>query len=632
MSIYENDDLISKKMSVYLKPGEKLLFKTSTTVQEGLFNLYITSIPVFLLLGIFFIVLVTNTSLGSITRTDIMILPGLAVILMVPVIILIGLINLKSGKYKIESTLFITDQKIYVYIKNRHGENVSTIEYINLEAVIFKEKKLLDLDSYYNRIEFIIKRPKTVIITIKNIEDMISCQKVIESVLYHYGEFNIHDNKKSVYLEKPLTLSKSLWNQIIIRIGQLKIYLGLNFIISFIIGLISYIFMPLLITYLLELTIKGSFTPIPNLYELMQIAIIILVIFCSMIVFIGNYWEYSILKKGVGFDSDKLVLKDQLFILESESKLNMISINNETCLDYLKLKKLSRYNLDWDAEIKGLVIKSSYNSKKIIYFGPLKDFSNIYKSCYWYMLQQKNNQNLLYPINELHALHLHRFYPEEPSNGVSTQQFTQKKTYFEQIDENNELYEFFNDYMVPKEKIIFSYKCNFSNSYEIKRLVFGISLIIIAIILMIFSFLAFAIPDNAFIYFLISIIPNFTYQHLMIVAFIGVGGFGLLFIAIYSMIAPAVNLLMYYIFKNSVYVFTDKKIMIQYPSKRVDVILYDNISTITRKDKKDRYDITIELKKSTELSGAVYIPRIPRKEDLIDKINYLKESSKMQQE
>ncbi len=575
---------------MYFSPEETPLFRIKSS-QGILFGSKIKYIMIGLIIVMMLLVLY-----GTLRHNG----PLEILILFIP---LLGasIVLLLKFPFKIEHGLCITNRKIYLYSRLYQNLTVNTGDFSSIKAISFIRSKFRRADEDTGRIEFVMQDYDTKLHSITNIQNLSRCQRIIESILYEYGniEQRWENVQKKTNFKFPynLTISPDVLSDILKRQKRLNFYLILATVINCLL-------FPLL--YLLLGFLFGEL-------EAWQVQIIQYgIIFGFILSLTGSLFilllEKYKTKKNTSPINSKLSLNASQIEYSGEAFPIIIPMNEKICLGYKKIKEpFRKYPMNWMSDIDGLNIKSAYNSNIELIFGPLSNFPDLFEVFFCYFIMWKANQGFLFTKEQIADLEKIPFKEiteereEIPSSEHISVQNIQEKQDASTIN-YTALFQSVQKYMDSDERIVLSHKPH----VNLKQL-----------------YLKFVLSLMVFILgWALWILGNLTSNNLMMV--------GSMLMAIFSIPVIFCTCCTGDIFINkSFFIFTSKKIIWKY-SKNYILVNYNNISSIIRREHKKTYDIELRFKKPLESSPFINkdilsIPKVLQGNTLIDQLNYLKE-------
>ncbi|HUX98667.1 MAG TPA: hypothetical protein VMV49_03880 [Candidatus Deferrimicrobium sp.] len=591
------------KMTMYFSPDETPLFRVRNAQNRtpGIFFI----IPIIVSLLVVLIIFATVISFSFI----------LVIMIFIPVLLIGFMFLVFHSVLKSQQLLLLTNKRIYLYTKRQKFENIDTLNFSDLKAIIYRKRRFLERKDNTGTIDFIGQEYKTALITINDVQEIRQCQRIIESILYEYGGFKERWDEikeKSQYnFPYNFKISADGLNILLKRNSRLNLYLMIIYTATLLSIILFYIFVPSIISFL-------------------TLIMVIFIFFVGVLISVPVLSEKYLLKRRPSPSNAILRLDSERISISDNPYPASIPLNPETSLNYLKLThmmgkasyKREEYKymlLDWYEDNLALQIKPSYDSNLAITFGPVNNFPDIYDLLFCYFINWKGERNHLLSkeqIFQLEKQEIDAFSVEiKKQFATGTSAILVPEEILEPIEEN--LYQSFYHLIEPDEKILLSYKplMNLTG-----RLLFC-SLSIIGII--------FGISCT-------YIFPMWIFSQLFIAIII-------LMWSIFALVFNSIEFLGENTLKNAVFIFTNKKIVIKFP-KSYTIVYYSDIATVLRKDKKKFYNIELNLKhpiKTIPFSvrilmtlkyniiqkPTILIPEVPQGDKLIEKINYIREDS-----
>ncbi len=586
---------LPKKLSMYFSPGEVLLFKVkniSDRTIEWIF--FFGMLGPFIFMFLFF---------GLFTNFD-------PIIWLIPILIIIPVCMLISRPFKNDQVLVMTDKRIYLYTKTQKSDSIESIYFPILRAVIFRKRKILERIKGRGTIDFISLDSKTSKISINNVPNITDCQKIIESILYVYGNLQERWDHIKMQLDfqfpYSIAISDDGLEQIRTRNQRLNIYLAIILGITIMCALLFYYYLPV-------------------------IAITICIIMMGVIISLIPLSEKYISQKGklpktsiLSFDSERITLTTNntpiYFPITPETGLNYYKITQLMGRFSFRPEEYKYTHVQWDTDQLGLIIQSSYDGPSAITFGPIDKFPEIFELFFCYFINWKGEHNLLLSKDDLIKLEgvepITIFEERKGDLTTITPPIKISDERFQQISSlSYELQSEINPFLEPEEKIIIYFKPRIAPTIRIITLILSL----IGISFGIISTISFPI------YLVGFPLSNF-----------------ILYPSITAFVFNIPYILGEHLINNSIYIFTNKKLILKY-SKSYVTNHHVNLSAILRRNKKQIYNIELSLKNPVKnipftirclmaLKYNIYnrptiiVPEVPYNNNLLEQINYLRDN------
>ena len=257
--------------------------------------------------------------------------------------------------------------------------NVDSHPLNSFNGIIFR-KRFFDKNYDSGTIEFITDELIPKKISIKNVPNIPKLQKIIESIFFYYG--NVQERWKqinnNVDYQFPQTYEISE-----VKLEELKKSKIIYSITLALTPIICY-----LIYFIITNFIKNLIVPVVVISCGVVYAIIILIQILSMINRTSN-------------KDNQLIFNENDFLLKKKKISLSIPINKTTTLNILHSKGplVSHRNILDNYDF--IKIYKSYNSKKIIKFGPFTKLPYIISFLYCYSLVWKSNHGYLMSKDEI---------------------------------------------------------------------------------------------------------------------------------------------------------------------------------------------------------------------------------------
>lgn len=600
--VYQQGSLsISKKLISSISEEETIIYQSNLLKNEKIEKYWnVISSIVTISLALFFLTL-TLQIFDYPNWEEIFDSLPFAIGITVAVVIVFPLIfKLIKRSFRQDVSFIITDKNLHLSLY-KYEDQIEWIEKISLEnihSVVFK-KRLWDQDEEHGTVDIIKNDKNLPIYTVKNIPDFLNFQNLFESILYHFG-----DQDKDKYIDglyRPnFTISPENYEKISKRklklTGLLLISPLIGSGISF--GIASFMFI-----------ILGSLEDFNLLDIFFSEIFLIYAILFNLICFFAILFEKLKMKHRMIGPHSELHIKSSKFLLKSPENVQELSFGKFTCLEQLKILKSGESITEMDDEIDGIRIRKSFNSDERIIFGPLENFIDNFQSIFWYLLEWKANNNLLFSKKRL-LRKRQDILAENIKSDDNIQELAflkgKKKKDFNltplPISQNH--YSRFRNYFEPNENIVLTYQPKVNLIKKILPLLIGVGGFIAL-------FLLSASAEFSVDFFIISLIGTIVFLFICLIG---------------CMSLPTVKL-----FKNSEFVFTDEKVIAQY-SDEILITPYQNILNISTYHRffRNSEKILIHLKHPIETSPfmdkyTIIIPEVSTSSDLREKIEFLKE-------
>ncbi|MGQ4876067.1 MAG: hypothetical protein ACP6IY_18530 [Promethearchaeia archaeon] len=449
--------------------------------------------------------------------------------------------------------------------------------------------------------------PKLSPIIVKNIKNLLNLQNVIESIIYEYGHvkerLDESITKKNYHLPLTIELSKKRNNKILKKLKRLTIT-------SFISILSIFILMIFFLIFYFQTDIIFN---LDNNLNVLIFHIITLFGFIFIMIY-GPLFIISLLltRKKINErilpENSKLIIYENNFTVKDDGKSTSMDFNDHVFLKPIIVGKPTRQILSWTNFIDGFQIINPINDEKVLTFGPIDYFTELYEFIYCHLLQWKKSNSFLLDKKTLEEL-INNDFSKRFSEIESV---NEKKEYYVEItdyDLNNQpvpyhVIQNFQNYLDPDEKIIY---------YHIPKISFKKNAAII-IFFIIYSIIIFYL-----IFYLLII--DFSYFFVIFIIII-ISVFPLIFCCFSSMTLTGKILL-----KKSIFAFSNKKILIKY-NKVYCFVPYKNIKFIEKKESRNRANVNVFLKNEMLnspflLKNIISIPLMKKENEIFKKINYI---------
>ncbi|MDD1777270.1 MAG: hypothetical protein LUQ65_03805 [Candidatus Helarchaeota archaeon] len=578
------DQELPSTVRMYFGPNEKIIYRFKTERFSRFFKAF-----KYILLGMVIVfAIIFLVEFGIFWDFN-----EFSLFIFLPLIITIPVIFLffrKSSLFNSEEFVIFTNTGFYRYYKMGKNEWVESALYKDLKALIIRKNP----SKGHNKgtIDLISETEQTKITTLSDIADIQATQRLIESILYHFGGFQERGEKIKLKLNFNEPFYLNVWseglNKVLHRSSRFNWYILITLVLTIVIGCLFYFCFPPI-----------SF---PNFIPLLCL---IMTLVIGGGICIGMVWEKAQMRKRSQDPNAQLVLSAHQIRSISGEYTKTEPLSETINLRFINIEQPARRIFSWEDIIGGFAIKPSYDAKDSIYFGPIDNFPAIYELLFCHILDWKAERGLLLSKEELLRLNVSEHISKhEGAETVAESEgsfvVAPQTLQFDPIDSNYEKLRPFSRYMDPDEKILMYFQPIMSNRVTIVKICVAIAVFIVAIML----FILFPFGWQMILGVILLIFPMM-----------------LCMLSFFSLMSN--NL-----FKNSFYVFTNKKMIVKYP-KIYTNISYQNIESIIRKDTKKSYAIELNLKSGVNspflLKTMIHIPNVPLENNLIEKINFLRD-------
>lgn len=571
--------VIPKQLLDNLSTNEDILFCVNTKSVMGMVTFTKFFIPIMDL------VFILTLFIFYLLRGANWLLDNLLVFLMPVVAGIAGWLYITKTSFgKTSHTLLITNKSVLLLQKYNHSEDLEKIDLFSIEAIISRKNKSLRGHTDSGIIDFVWNMGKALSLgkqysrinrtTIRNVPNIAENLKVIESIFFHFG--NIYKKwekiKSDMKIKIPYEIKPSA--EIHSRINRnVKIYNVVQIFcwIFLIMGLIV-LFIPNRIVWLVSLLI---------------IALSGSLILTDLII------NFNLRKVKVSQDNTLQLYESKAIVLHNGNSVSF-NFNPDLQLDFIIL----RYKKDYSF-IGTIKIKLSSHSSLKTKIGPYKDYLQNLEIIYLNYLLWKHNHKLLLTKEKLDKLST--IYLEPDNQGLKSKQ---EKTIISWNDfqdipldsiliPDDKILEIRN-HLNPNERILTTYKPHVKN-YKI----------IIPFILLIIGLISFILRWLMDLYILI--LPG------ILITFMAA-------LFLYSETS----------IKNSLFVFTDQRLIATY-SRKITYRFYNDMASIILEEKKKHNTLIITAKPSSkedqEEVRDINLVYLPKESQLYEMLLFLKKQA-----
>ncbi len=526
------------------------------------------------------------------------------------VILLTPIIFKKLGTSS-DKFLYITNKKIYVDQKYRKIDSIDSIDLKSLRAVVLKKKRS-DKGEDVGTLEFIPEYTalRHSLFTFSTIPDVSKLQTVIESIIYEYADietrWNIIKNKLNIQFPYECKVSSQILDKINEKSKKRTIHI--------------FLLMPLIIFGIIMIPITLSAAK-EGLFRLLFYVTFLPLIFGI------SYTVYYILqkknwKKKVSDKNSLFILDSDRVILKNNNSLEEILFDSSTTLGFFKIEKWGSGQLKWRENLDGITIKSSFDPSQELKFGPIDFFPDIFEAFFCYMIKWKADKGFLLSKAQILSQQSEdiKQISEEIKKEYPIKDFEFKTTEGLKMTSLSNLDPLYIDYKIhldSDEEIFFTFeeKARYKKMILISTAILAVSLI---------TYITLIITNLRYATFLFSLLYIFSIVFCTISSCCLFGGAR----AKFKM-------------GDMKYIFTNKKILVDYPTGFCE-INYNNISSIIQRPAlRGNYLIEINLKTPIENNPYVAkrgrfahlnedkfnIYKIPPNNNLIEKLRLLNEKA-----
>ncbi|MHA1230315.1 MAG: hypothetical protein ACTSRP_11775 [Candidatus Helarchaeota archaeon] len=596
------------KLEIYLEPKEKILYSVSFIIGK-----YLDKITKYLLIGsavfvslMILIYVVPYLNLGN----DILNILLFPIFIGIDIIILITIfIYFKTGTEKIKSVFLITNKKFY-YI-SRTGRNFWThsIGFNEVNAVVFKRTRF-DFRKDKGAIEIISSEGTYRMISLRGVPHLSEVRKIIESILYEYGNIEQRFNdiclKSGYQIPLKLNISQKRLEEYARRKSTLVIYA----IISIAIMAIVLIILNSLVPEFLS-TIFGELDSFSILFTSIFNMIVIFIFGAFIITFLSERYKIS---KIIADKDSILTINSDNVLLEKKGMSIELPYTNELVLKYFKvIESFKTQNVDWETDYDGIEFKEISKGGRSLKFGPIDNFPEIYEFIFCYLLLRKKHSGELLNKEQIEKVVIENKASHILEKELELYQFKEDQidVLYESIpaELKNELILTLKPYLDPKEEILLHYKPKIYYTKSIISIAIGVIMIWILFWLTIY----------------IELTENYEYLGWLLMMVIVVI-FPFFFCCIEICQIPGLAVL-----RKSDYIFTNQKVIIKYGSK-ICIIPYNNIESVIQYRvgfliKVNQIQLNLKQEMDTIpflIKNIITIPHVPLDNDLAKRIGYLK--------
>ena len=514
---------------------------------------------------------------------------------------------LKSKIFKTYNFLCFSNVKLYISHSYGRLYSFNSIFLRDIKAISFKYKKRSSMNNFRGNVMIYTNEPKLSPIIVKNMKNLLNLQNVIESIIYEYGHvkerLDESITKKNYHLPLTIELSKKRNNKILKKLKRLKItnYISIPSIFILILLFLFFYFQGDLI-FNLDSNTNLLIFQILTLFGFIFTTIYGPLFIVSLLVTIKK------INERILPENSRLIIYENNLTVKHNGKSTSVDFNEHVFLKPIIVGKPTRQILSWTNFIDGFQIINPINDEKVLTFGPIDYFTELYEFIYCHVLKWKKSNSFLLDRKTLEELVTNdlgkRFNEIENLN-------EKKEYYIERTDYNliNQpipyyILQNFQNYLDPDEEIIYYHVPKISFK---KNVALIISIMIYSIIMF---YLMFYLPTIDFSYFFVIII------------IIIISVFPLIFCCFSSMSLTGKILL-----KKSIFAFSNKKILIKY-NKVYCFVPYKNIKFIEKKESRNRASVNIFLKNEMLnspflLKDIISIPLMKKENEIFKKINYI---------
>ncbi len=603
-----NDDAranesLPQKLVLYFSPDEAPLFRIRSVADKSLDLLF--GVPIIAAFVVMFLIM--GVAFG---------VPSLLYFI-IPVLILGSLCLWKNPLFKSQQLLVLTNNRVYLYLKRHSYENIDSAKFSDLKAVIYRKRKILERGRDVGTIDFISQEHKTAKFSINNVPELKKCQRIIESILYTYGGFKDRWDKIKLNLDFEFPYTCKVSKEGLTRISRRDWHLNIYFGIIWGITLLVVVFFNLYVT---------------NIAVIGKVIISGLIIVMGGIISIPSLSEKYVLRKRSSAPPDTLTLDPQRISYSTGKGPKTIRNTPQMCLNVHKITKIMGkfsaqreepkfMQIQWFEDDLTFEIKPSPESDVGIQFGPIDAFPSIYELIFCYIINWKGEQNYLLSKEQLFRLEKQEI--DKITVEIKKEFATKTSAILPSVDlteapvENQKyLYSYLYEVLEPDEDVQVTYtpKMNLT-----RRMIY----MEIAVIGLVIGILFYMFKPFEFI-------SDYGIEPMIIIM---------------SIVLFVFNFLEFFgenILKNSLFIFTNQQLIIKYANSYTFVD-YDNIAAILRKDKKKTYNIELSLRTPIKTipfmvrclmalkynimnKPTILLPEVPRDNNLIDQINFIREN------
>ncbi|NVM29022.1 MAG: hypothetical protein HWN65_09260 [Candidatus Helarchaeota archaeon] len=599
----KEDKSLPRKLVLYFSPDEAPLFRIKSVADKSLDLLF--GIPVLAAFTLMFLIMGVVFGVPSLLYW------------IIPVLILGSLCIWKNPLFKSQQLLVLTNNRVYLYLKRHSYENIDSAKFSDLKAVIYRKRRVLERGEDVGTIDFISQEHKTAKFSINNVPELKKCQRIIESILYQYGGFKDRWDKIKLNMnfEFPYTceVSEKGLDRISRRDGRLNIYIGIIWGMTLLVALVFYLYF----------TILGVIG---------QIIISGLIIFMGGIISIPFLSEKYVLRKRSSAPTDTLTLDSQRISCLTRKGPMTIRNTPQMCLNVNKITKMMGgfttgreepkfMQIKWFEDDLAFEIKPSPESDVGIQFGPVDAFPDIYELLFCYIINWKGEQNHLLSKEQIFrlekqeidkiAVEIKKDFATKTSAIIPSADLTEAP-----VEKHEYLYSYLHEVLESDEEILVAYTPKMNLTRRMIYIEIAVIGLVIGLLLSMFKPFEF--------------IPGFGIDMMVIM------------MSVFCLVFNFLEFLGENNLKNSLFTFTNQQLIIKYANSYTFVD-YDNIAAILRKDKKKIYNIELSLRTPIKTipftvrclmalkynimhKPTILLPEVPRDNNLIDQINFIREN------
>lgn len=613
---------ISEDESI-LYVSNKLVNNRTKWIKRGISLAIIIGLTV-LFYSLEFEMLVEDWVKGDFDELDIF----LIILPIIGIVIFPLLFRMISNVSKKDQFFVITDKNIHIYTYG-YEEKSQYVQQLELESIIgiiysksiFNEKghgnlNLIQqsfsglLDSEINEEEYY-----TPIYELKNIPKFGQFQIILESILNEFGEISQKWNslRSKFDLEVPLRfdISKPYVKAVKDRQKRLMLYAILIAVGCGILTVLLVFFFDIDLVFSSEFKMIGIF---------LWLGIVLAPLFGTMVPIL-LIREIYLMRKRLSPIRSTLNIGKRSISVQKEDGSSEIPLSDTVSLSYVKIKKPDNTEIKWEQNIDGILISPDYDSKEVLIFGPIEDFSTSYQQIFYYLISWKAQQGILLDKAQLleQQTQPEELIPMETEHKIlytDVQPVEKKEFSIEPRTPSESVFNSFKNYLDPQEKVLLSYTASVNLYKNITVILICIPIFIGAIVFMMFhSF------DNSFFSTSESVLFTFLFPLILTIIAIGV-----CIIQLCTLSSKRTQ-------NNAQFVFTTKKILAKYSRKYI-ITPYENIYNIGRQNNRfisKSHTVIIHLEKPIEYSPfmnkySIFISDVPNENPLMEKINFLKEN------
>ncbi len=489
--------------------------------------------------------------------------------------------------------LFLTDKRLYLLVKQERSEWIIPKELSSIRGLSFERTKPF-YDNFKNigKIKIIsggISEENTLIIEeapIDLVPEISHCQKMMESILYEYGDIKARwesiTTQPEFQFPYKIPISKTALTYISQRYKRQVLYMALATIIIFSIAFLLYLLLPPIAAH-------------PTMQLVTKLLIIIVSLIFLSVFLIWYPIERHVMKNRTSLISSTSTLTlypHQINLFNKESSIK-IPITSDLSLDILRIQKpfIPTQKLN---EYDGIKFLSPHLSNNELFFGPIDNFVSSFELLFCFLINWKREQNLL-----LSKQDLIKTVPLLPLHELTS--FDKKDVPAEGIQ----------SYLEPTEELLLKFNPATNSKKYLIWFAVGFAALLIGFIFPMLDFV-----KNS---------PN-SWTFLILLILLGIGG---LILATFQIAYVFENL--YH--RQFLYYFTNRRIILMKGRKCIAKIPYSNIRALSPNRKYALYSTapgslySIELRLQNPLKVSAFIrgftikiPKIPIKNNLADRL------------